>query len=60
MIGTVKQLSPRGAEGITGQLHSLLAAVALLATGADWATGFVSVDCCGVESDRFSGRCLSS
>ena len=29
MIGTVKQLSPRGPEGITGQLHSLLAAVAL-------------------------------
>jgi len=60
MIGTVKQVSPRGPEGFTGQLHSLLAAVALLTTGADWATGFFGVECGSVESDRFSGRCLSS
>ena len=60
MIGTVKQVSPRGPEGITGQLHSLRAAVALLATGADWAAGFVSIDCGSVETDRFSSRCLSS
>ena len=65
VIGTVKQVSPRGPEGTTGQLHSLLAAIALLATGTDWAAGFVSLDCgsvdCGsVETDRFSGRCHSS
>ena len=60
VIGTVKQVSPRGPEGTTGQLHSLLAAIALLATGTDWAAGFVSVDCRSVKTDRFIGRSLSS